>query len=218
MQSPLARALAAALDEIAGVRTPAPGAQPVPAAVLVCLDAPPELAAPAQALDQILVVLTRRRAGLRRHAGEISFPGGRWEASDGTLYETALREVDEEIGLSADDVAPLGALDAVPTIATNYVIYPFVGLVELGARGVAEAAMEDPSLAPRPRWQTSTYEVDEVLELSLGEIWAGRGRTQLERRGFRFETDTFTVGEHLIWGATFRILEDLLARIGATGG
>ena len=217
MQSPLARVLAAALDEIASVPTPSPGAQPVPAAVLVGLDAQPELAAPAQALDEVRVVLTRRRPGLRRHAGEISFPGGRWEVADGTLYETALREVDEEIGLSAEEVAPLGALHAVPTIATNYLIYPFVGLVELTARGVGEAGAEDPSRAPLPRWQISAHEVDEVLELSLGEIQAGRGRTQLERRGFHFETDTFTVGEHLIWGATFRILEDLLRRISGGG-
>jgi 8-oxo-dGTP pyrophosphatase MutT (NUDIX family) len=208
---PLAHVLAGVLDDVEAVPTPAPEAQPVPAAVLVALDAPPQLEEPARRLGEIRVVLTKRRPGLRRHAGEISFPGGRLDPSDRTLYETALREVEEEIGLPREEVTPVGALAVVHTIATNYVIQPFVGLVDLGARpgGVEEGA----SGGVVARWRTSAHEVEEVLELTLQVIESGRGRTRLERRGIRFETDTFTVGEHLIWGATFRILDDLLGRL-----
>lgn len=215
MVPPLAHSLAAVLDEIDRIVTPDPEAQPVPAAVLVALDAPPELEQPARHLGQIRVVLTKRRSGLRRHAGEISFPGGRLDADDSTLSETALREVEEEIGLPREEVTLLGALAVVPTIATNYLIQPFVGLVDLGAR--PGGAQEDAPGEALARWRKSAHEVEEVLELTLEQIESGRGRTQLERRGIRFETDTFTVGEHLIWGATFRILEDLLGRLSRSG-
>jgi 8-oxo-dGTP pyrophosphatase MutT (NUDIX family) len=210
--TPLARTLAALLDDISAVPLPATSSQPVPAAVLVALDAPRELRDPAHELAQLRVVLIKRRPSLRRHAGEIAFPGGRLEDSDRSLYDAALREVEEEIGLSPQEVTALGALGAVPTIATNYLIYPFVALVELAARGTG-ASTGTPAEQAVARWRTSAHEVEEVLELSLGEIDAGRGRTQLERRGLRFQTDTFTVGEHLIWGATFRIIDDLIARI-----
>jgi 8-oxo-dGTP pyrophosphatase MutT (NUDIX family) len=207
---PLAHSLAATLDDIDGVVTPAPDSQPVPAAVLVPLDAPPELDDPVRHLGHIRVVLTKRLPGLRRHAGEIAFPGGRLDASDHALSETALREVEEEIGLPREDVKLLGALAVVHTIATNYVIQPFVGLVDLEARPSGAETAPGELLA---RWRKSANEVEEVLELTLEQIDSGRGRTQLERRGIRFETDTFTVGEHLIWGATFRILDDLLGRL-----
>lgn len=214
MPTPLAHALAAVLDDMAGVPTPSIDAQPVPAAVLVPLDGPVELATPAP-LAEMRVVLTKRRRDLSRHAGEIAFPGGRLDASDSSLRAAALREVQEEIGLGEDEVTPVGALAVVHTIATNYAIYPFVGLVALATRAGADAghASEHPEQIIA-RWRTSAHEVEEVLELSLAEIESGRGRTHIERRGIRFETETFTVGEDVIWGATFRILDDLLARIG----
>jgi 8-oxo-dGTP pyrophosphatase MutT (NUDIX family) len=77
-------------------------------------------------------VFTRRRDDLRRHPGEISFPGGRHDATDPDLLATALREAEEEIGLAPSAVRVLGALQPTPTIATGYAIYPFVGLIEPG--------------------------------------------------------------------------------------
>ena len=62
-------------------------------------------------------------------------------------------------------------------------------------------------------WVLSPLEVDEVLELPLAQVRAGRGRTRMQRRGITFETDTYTVGEHLVWGATARIIEHLLERL-----
>jgi 8-oxo-dGTP pyrophosphatase MutT (NUDIX family) len=146
------------------------------------------------------VVLTRRRADLRRHAGEISFPGGRRDPGDADLRDTALREAEEEIGLRRESVSLLWELPPTSTFATNYVIHPFVGLIPAGLA-----------------WQASPSEVEEVLELSLPALRSGRTRTRLTRRGISFQTDAYVVGEHLIWGATARILENLLERLRRTG-
>ena len=65
----------------------------------------------------------------------------------------------------------------------------------------------------RLAWQASPREVAAVLELPLAELAGARTRTQMTRRGFTFETDAYVLGEHLIWGATARILDELLQRI-----
>ena len=142
-------------------------------------------------------VFTKRREDLRRHPGEISFPGGRVDAEDDGLTSTALREAEEEIGLAPSAVEIIGALQPTPTIVTGYAIYPFVGLIDAG--------ME---------WTLSPSEVAAVLELSLPDLVAGYGRRRLLRRGVPLRTDTYIVGDELIWGATARILADLLDRIG----
>lgn len=141
-------------------------------------------------------VFTRRRTDLRRHAGEISFPGGRRDQEDADLADTALREAEEEIGLPRAQVSLLGELPPVSTFVTNYVIHPFVGLIPSGLH-----------------WEASPTEVDAVLELPLDALRAGRTRTRMERRGISFETDAYIVEDHLIWGATARILESLLERL-----
>ena len=146
-------------------------------------------------------VLTRRRADLRRHAGEMSFPGGRRDPEDADLRETALREAEEEIGLARAEVSVRGELPPVSTFVTGYLIHPFVGLIPAGRSPIGR------------RWQASPSEVDAVLELPLGALREGRTRTHLERRGFSFETDAYIVGDHLIWGATARILDDLFERL-----
>ena len=142
------------------------------------------------------VVLTRRRADLRRHAGEISFPGGRQDAEDATLIDTALREAEEEIGLPREDVHVLGELPSTSTFATNYLIHPFVGRI-----------------AASRSWRPSPREVDAVLELPAAALREGMTRTRLQRRGLAFETDAYIVGEHVIWGATARIVAHLLERL-----
>jgi 8-oxo-dGTP pyrophosphatase MutT (NUDIX family) len=165
---------------------------PVVAAVLVAMYA---------AAEGTGLVLTRRRADLRSHAGEISFPGGRREPGDVTLEQTALREAEEEIGLPREEVRPLGELPTTSTFVTGYVIHPFVATIPTGLA-----------------WRLSPREVDSVLELPLEQIRAGRTVTTLERRGITFQTDAYVVREHLIWGATARIIEHLLARVRETPG
>jgi 8-oxo-dGTP pyrophosphatase MutT (NUDIX family) len=147
------------------------------------------------AFGEVHAVFTRRRDDLKRHAGEISFPGGRRDG-DEPLERTALREAQEEIGLPPDAVDVAGALEPTPTLVTSYAIYPFVGVVEAGLE-----------------WVLSATEVAEILELPLSAIRAGKGERRLLRKGIAFRTTTFEVGPHMIWGATARIVEDLLERL-----
>jgi 8-oxo-dGTP pyrophosphatase MutT (NUDIX family) len=142
------------------------------------------------------LVFTKRREDLRRHPGEISFPGGRRDDTDPDLPATALREACEEIGLDPGGVELLGALQPIPTIATGYAVYPFVGVIDHGLE-----------------WTLSPREVEVVLEFSVSELRAGFGRQRLVRRGIPFRTDTYVVGDHLIWGATARMLSDLFDRL-----
>jgi 8-oxo-dGTP pyrophosphatase MutT (NUDIX family) len=153
----------------------------------------------ADAAGDLHAVFTRRRHDLRRHAGEISFPGGRRDEGE-ALLDTALREAEEEIGLPRSAVTVLGALEPTPTFVTNYAIYPFVGLIEPGFAWVLQQA-----------------EVAEVLELRLADLRAGAGERRLVRRGIPFRTATFETGGHLVWGATARIVQDLLARTSRSG-
>lgn len=166
------------------------GVEPVLAAVLVPVF---------RDLDgELRLVLTKRRADLRRHAGEISFPGGRRDPSDADLTETALREAEEEIGLARAEVRVIAALTPTSTFATNYTIHPFVAML---------------AHDPRPRtWRASEHEVETVLEPLLGSLPSARERTMISRRGFTFETDAYLFDEQVVWGATARILDDLLAR------
>lgn len=166
----------------------------VPSAVLVGMFSPADSSA--RSVDDLRVVLTRRHDDLRRHAGEISFPGGRREDRDADLLATALREAEEEVGVRACEVSVIGALQPTSTFATNYAIHPFVGLL---AAGIG--------------WRLSPREVDAVLEVSLDDLRAGYRRTDITRRGMRLRTDAYVVGENFIWGATARILGDLLERV-----
>lgn len=147
---------------------------------------------------ELHAVFTKRREDLRRHPGEISFPGGRYDEGEADLRATALREAHEEIGLPPDAVEILGALQPTPTIATGYAVYPFVGLIE-----------------PGRVWTLSAREVAEVIELPLSALRDGYARRRLLRRGLPIRTDTYLVGDHLIWGATARILSDLFERLDA---
>ena len=145
---------------------------------------------------ELHVVFTLRRDDLRRHPGEISFPGGRRDPEDPDLLATALREAREEIGLAADAVEVIGALQPTSTFVTSYSIYPFVGLVPAGSV-----------------WTAQTTEVAEVIELPLPALTAGYARRRISRRGVPIRTDTYFVGDRLIWGATARILADLVERV-----
>src|SRR4051812_41253401 len=111
-------------------------------------------------------VFTKRRDDLRRHAGEISFPGGRQDFPDEDLRVTALREAEEEIGLARDDVELVGALPPVGTFVTGYRIHPFVGVIR-----------------PGHAWVPQPNEVEVVLELSLPSLVEGYKLKRLLRRG-----------------------------------
>jgi 8-oxo-dGTP pyrophosphatase MutT (NUDIX family) len=144
----------------------------------------------------LVAVFTERREDLKKHAGEISFPGGRQDHPDEDLRETALREAEEEIGLSPGDVEVIGALPPTGTFVTGYKVHPFVGMID-----------------PGHTWTPQETEVAKVLELSLPDLARGFESKRLIRKGLPIRTPTYTVNDHLVWGATARIVASLLERL-----
>jgi 8-oxo-dGTP pyrophosphatase MutT (NUDIX family) len=145
---------------------------------------------------ELHAVFTERRADLSKHAGEISFPGGRQDEPDEDLRATALREAEEEIGLPSDVVELVGALPPVGTFVTGYRVFPFVGTIPAGRA-----------------WTLQESEVERVLELSLPGLVRGYENKRLLRRGVPIKTPTYTVDGHFVWGATARMVQSLLLRL-----
>jgi 8-oxo-dGTP pyrophosphatase MutT (NUDIX family) len=146
------------------------------------------------------MIFTERRHDLRRHAGEISFPGGRIDPGE-TAEQAALREAWEEIGLDPAGVEVVGALQPISTFVTSYRVIPFVGFVAEGL---------EHTLQPT--------EVESVIELSFEELRDGYGMRRLIRRGVPFRTPVYEVGETFIWGATARMLQTFFERLDSTPG
>jgi 8-oxo-dGTP pyrophosphatase MutT (NUDIX family) len=147
---------------------------------------------------ELHAVFTKRRSDLRLHAGQISFPGGRSEPGDADLIQTALREAHEEIGLDPAAVNLLGALPPTATVVTDIAIYPVVGLIP----------------APTQPWKIATGEVEAVIETPLAVLYAThRLQTFARRNGQSVTTDAYTIGDDTIWGATGRIVNDLLVAL-----
>jgi 8-oxo-dGTP pyrophosphatase MutT (NUDIX family) len=149
------------------------------------------------------VLFTRRSASLPHHQGQVAFPGGRHQpGTDADLAATALREAHEEIGLAPGDVRILGALDDIETIATRFVITPFVGFVPWPYE-----------FRPCPR------EVDAIFTVPLRVLQApGAVRHETwDFDGRSVPIDTYPVDGHVIWGATQRITRDLLGVLRGLG-
>jgi 8-oxo-dGTP pyrophosphatase MutT (NUDIX family) len=177
--------LAARLREIPGRPLDLPGVVLREAAVLVPLTLLKGVAT---------IIFTRRPEGLRRHGGQISFPGGVRDPGDVTPLHAALRELQEEVGVPPERVEVLGMLDEIPTI-TEFRVLPFVGRLP-----------PDTVLAPDPG------EIAEVLEVPLSALLEP-SRQRVEKRfllGAERDIYFFEYGGHTIWGATARILRNLL--------
>ena len=147
--------------------------------------------------DDPRLLFTLRPAHLRRHAGQVSFPGGARDPEDPTTLHTALREVREELGVPEETVEVLGMLDEIPT-TSEFRVVPYVGLL-------------DPSVELRP----DAGEIAELLEIAVSDLLVP-GLRRTEKRFYRgAERDVYfyDVGRHTIWGATARILSNLLAVI-----
>lgn len=176
------------LDEIADLL---PGATPVPAAVLVGL---------VPRASGIQVLLTRRTDGLRHHAGQVAFPGGRIELGDADARMAAIRETSEEIGVPASDLAPLGWLDPLATV-TGFAVLPLVATV-----------VPDYQPHPQPGEVAEVFEVPLEFLMSAPNLrqirldWRGRPRTVLEFVDRGMPTQR-------IWGATASILFNLRHRL-----
>ena len=138
-----------------------------------------------------------RTQTVRHHKGEISFPGGRHDEDDADLLATALRETEEEIGVDRGEIELLVQLDDTLTVVSNYLIRPYVGALPAGR------AYEF-THAPR--------EVQELLQVPLPHLLSEEAAAWqvVEEGGEPRPTRAFMYGEHLIWGATARILSQLV--------
>jgi 8-oxo-dGTP pyrophosphatase MutT (NUDIX family) len=142
------------------------------------------------------LIFTQRATGLPRHSGEISFPGGRRDATDPTLAHTALRETHEELALDAGRVSLLGSLPGVFASVSSFAVTTYVGWLGEGK----------PEMTPAPG------EVAEVIEAPLlalddptifhQEIWT--------RGGLSHPVVFYDFGRHRIWGLTGHLLHELL--------
>ncbi len=171
--------------------------------VLQALDAPP---VPAAVLVPVVlgpvpgILLTKRTAHLNKHAGQVSFPGGRIDAGE-TPEQAALREAEEEVGLSARDVELLGRMADYVT-GTGYRITPVLGLLP-------------PGLELRP----SPHEVEAVFEMPLTTLLdpTAPRRRKRDQQGNLREFWEWPHPDHYIWGATAAILVHLAEMLRSAG-
>jgi len=169
--------------------SPPPGVEPRRAGVLLLL----------YPLHGVLhLALTVRTSGLNHHSGQISLPGGGWEAGDASLQETALRETHEEIGIATAGLELLGSLTPIYVPPSNNVVHPFVAY-----------APQRPAFHPDPK------EVAELLDVPLHLLLdsATRREEDWTWRGAPLHVPFCAVGEHKVWGATAIILAEFLAML-----
>jgi 8-oxo-dGTP pyrophosphatase MutT (NUDIX family) len=141
------------------------------------------------------ILFTKRTQEVEYHKGQFSFPGGAQEAGDESLASTALRESFEEIGLRPEDAEVLGELDDVETITSNFAITPFVAVI------------------PYPyRFKISRSEVEELISVPIPDLLNQEvSLEQLIGDGGELLTSySYHYKEHIIWGATAKILKQLL--------
>ena len=138
------------------------------------------------------VMLTKRTESVEKHRGQIAFPGGGQEEEDASLYATALRETEEEIGVAPSDVRYLGSLSPLTTV-TDYYVEPYVGAI------------------PHPYpFRLQESEIAELVEVPIRALL---DPAALETRAFPERPELvlfYHYGERVIWGATARMLKELL--------
>jgi 8-oxo-dGTP pyrophosphatase MutT (NUDIX family) len=142
---------------------------------------------------QYHVLFTERSDEVVFHKGQVCFPGGTQESSDVSLLQTALREAEEEIGLDDKDIEILGELDDITTLVTNYVISPFVAFI------------------PYPHsLKTDGKEVKATFSVPLSFL--------MDEANFKQDSYAYEYEGHIIWGATARIVRQLVGLLKSESG
>ena len=150
--------------------------------------------------DELHILLMKRREDKTAHSGQVSFPGGSYEATDAGLKATALREAQEEVGIMSADVAILGALTPLYIPVSNFNVYPFVGFSK-----------------NRPVYNLSHNEVSYTIEVSLKSLLDPARKITTDvispavpgviRKVKAYQLEDGTI----IWGATAMIISELEA-------
>ena len=142
------------------------------------------------------VLFTERTHKVEHHKGQISFPGGVVDAGDASHLETALREAHEEIGLKRKDVEILGRIDDTMTVASSFVVHPFVGLIRYPYE-----------------FKLSMAEVKRLIKAPLSifhpeSTWNQRDSAEYE--GVIYRSIAYEYNGDLIWGATARMMQNFM--------
>lgn len=147
-------------------------------------------------LDTTAVLFTIRTHNVEHHKGQISFPGGMHEQSDRTLQETALRETEEEVGLTREHIQIVSELPKAMTLTSHFEIHPFVGII----RGI-------------PPLRVNYAETEALLFVPLTHLLDATNQKMemIEKDGVAYKIKAYHFEGHRIWGATARILSVLLA-------
>jgi 8-oxo-dGTP pyrophosphatase MutT (NUDIX family) len=146
--------------------------------------------------DEWHLLFTRRTDKMKKHSGQVSFPGGQCDAEDKTPEETALREAEEEIGLWRQDVSLLGRVNEVVTV-THYEITPIVGVFEFPYS-----------------FTVSTIEVGRVFTMPLNWLADSGNYWQFQHPRAKYPTIAYHPYDgELLWGATARIVQNFIKTI-----
>ena len=143
-----------------------------------------------------IVMILRNPGGV--HGGQIAFPGGKHDPEDETMLDTALREVREELGLIVERNDVLAELPMEQTRTTGYRVFPFL----------ARIAVPD-------RWQIAEREIAEIVDVKLTDLTRRGGHDKMIGRFPTWEkaqqVSFYRIGEHRLWGLSYRILQPVLA-------
>ena len=145
--------------------------------------------------DDPIIVMTEKPKHLKLHAGEISFPGGKFEPTDSDLLDTALRETREEIGLRISKNQVIGQLEPVMTLNSSFMILPFVSIVD-----------EITSLS-------ANSEVERIFHIPLNPFLKTMNNDPNPTHNRIQEMYTFEYQNKTIWGASARILKQIVNRL-----
>ena len=146
---------------------------------------------------QLNVIFIRRSFYVGLHAGQIAFPGGRFEESDGHVEQTALREIEEEIGIPGNEIEILGRLTDIYVPPSNFLISIFVGF-----------------LSGKPHYNPDNREVAEIIEIPLADFF---DENIIDEKDFLIPSTTHTirapyykVGNIQLWGASAMVMTELI--------
>lgn len=188
-------------SRLAGGRPPRPTGRP--AAVLVLfgrLDAVPAVHDAPHVPRDLDVLLVRRAATLNHHPGQVAFPGGRQDPGDADLVAAALREAEEETGLDVAGVEVLGTLGALPLPVSDHLVTPVLAWWREPSAVRAVDAGESAGVFRAP--------VADLLD-------PGNRRTSV-LPGSPYRGPAFLVADHLVWGFTALVLDQLFDALGWT--
>jgi 8-oxo-dGTP pyrophosphatase MutT (NUDIX family) len=140
------------------------------------------------------ILLIKRTKLVKNHAGEISFPGGNFTPMDVNMLQTAIREIEEELGLKINKEQVIGSLNAQRTLTSRYIIYPYVTLLE-----------------KIPKIVVTNYEVEKIIDAPLISLLKSRESDIKHQQEYSIsQLPKFTYNNEVVWGATARILDQLV--------